>query len=149
VVKIAYNYWYGYFSVYDEYEEAYYFSNNIYNNKRKRGEEDEERETSGSQAEWQSSEYQGPGQFNQYKMWEYKGYPGTHPKFGYYDNYGYGYEYNYNGAYAHEILTSFFSQNNLSPVWMFANQTWGWQDEETGLWNGAVGQVGYSLVLLL
>jgi hypothetical protein len=147
VVKIAYNYWYSYFYVYDEYEEARYFSNNTYN-KRKRGEEDVEREMAGSNAEWQSSAYQGPGQYNQYKMWEYKGYPGAHYKFGYQDVSGLGTEYNYNGAYAHEILTSFFSQNNLSPVWI-AGGGWGWQDEETGLWNGAVGRVGYLLSLLL
>ena len=75
----------------------------------------------------------------QYGMWDYKGYPGAFD--------GYGYEYT--DVYAHVILSTFFSRNNLSPIWIYANQTWGWRDEESGLWNGAVGKVGYLLLLIL
>ena len=74
----------------------------------------------------------------QYGMWDYKGYPGAFN--------GYGEEYS--EVYAHVILSTFFSQNNLSPVWIYANGTWGWQDEESGLWNGAVGKVGYLLLFI-
>ena len=138
-MKIAFNYWAPYFNAYVESENKYYLKDN---NKRKRGDEDEERNMSmsGSKAEWQSSDYQGPDLFNQYKMWAYKGYPGVMRKFGHDDD--------YNEAYAHEILSSLFSQNNLEPVWTKPKNRWGWQDEETGLWNGAIGQVGYLLELL-
>ena len=40
-----------------------------------------------------------------------------------------------------KILESFFSSENLTPVWENANYTWGWLDEETGRWTGAVGLV--------
>ena len=41
----------------------------------------------------------------------------------------------------HDVLISFFSSQNLTPVWENANYTWGWFDEETGRWTGAVGLV--------
>ena len=40
-----------------------------------------------------------------------------------------------------KVLNSFFSSQNLTPVWENANYTWGWFDEETGRWTGAVGLV--------
>ena len=40
-----------------------------------------------------------------------------------------------------DALISFFSSQNLTPVWENANYTWGWFDEETGRWNGAVALV--------
>ena len=40
-----------------------------------------------------------------------------------------------------EVLISFFSSQNLTPVWENANYTWGWFDKETGRWTGAVGLV--------
>ena len=50
----------------------------------------------------------------------------------------------------HEVLISFFSSQNLTPVWENANYTWGWFDEETGRWTGAVALVslGSSKVYL-
>ena len=45
------------------------------------------------------------------------------------------------GAYPNEILSSFFTSHHLTPTWQDANYTWGWFDEETGLWTGAVGLV--------
>ena len=46
-----------------------------------------------------------------------------------------------NGAYANDILSSFFTSHHLTPTWQDANGTFGWFDEETGLWTGAVGLV--------
>ena len=40
-----------------------------------------------------------------------------------------------------EVLISFFSSQNLTPVWKNANFTWGWFDAETGLWTGACALV--------
>ena len=40
-----------------------------------------------------------------------------------------------------EVLISFFSSQNLTPVWENANFTWGRFDEETGRWTGAVALV--------
>ena len=40
-----------------------------------------------------------------------------------------------------KVLNSFFSSQNLTPVWENANYTWGWFDDETGRWTGAVGLV--------
>ena len=44
-------------------------------------------------------------------------------------------------AYEWERLSSFFQTYNLSPVFYDCNDTWGWLDEDTGLWNGAVAMV--------
>ena len=41
----------------------------------------------------------------------------------------------------HDVLISFFSSQNLTPVWQNANYTWGSFDEETRRWTGAVGLV--------
>ena len=40
-----------------------------------------------------------------------------------------------------EILDSFFMTNNIIPIWIYCNQTWGWYDEELGNWTGASGMV--------
>ena len=39
------------------------------------------------------------------------------------------------------ILTSFFKNYHITPTWINCNYTWGWFDEETGHWTGAVGKV--------
>ena len=43
--------------------------------------------------------------------------------------------------YPHEVLTSFFTFQNLTPIWQDNNYNWGWFNEETGLWTGAVAMV--------
>ena len=45
---------------------------------------------------------------------------------------------------SNDVLISFFSSQNLTPVWENANFTWGWFDEETGRWTGAVGLVSHG-----
>ena len=47
------------------------------------------------------------------------------------------------GEYAHqwEILSSFFANKRLTPIFTDCNFTWGWLDEDTGLWNSAVAMV--------
>ena len=45
-----------------------------------------------------------------------------------------------------EVLISFFSSQNLTPVWKNANFTWGWLDEETGRWTGACGLVSSGIL---
>ena len=47
------------------------------------------------------------------------------------------------GQYSHEysIMKSFFSKFNIKPTWINCNYTWGWFDNVTGHWTGAVGQV--------
>ena len=40
-----------------------------------------------------------------------------------------------------EILRIFFSNHNLIINWLDCNYTWGWLDDETGKWTGAVGKV--------
>ena len=47
-----------------------------------------------------------------------------------------------------EILKIFFDNNNLQPVWINTDYTWGWYDEETGSWTGGVGQVRLLLSYL-
>ena len=39
------------------------------------------------------------------------------------------------------ILKTFFSKFNIKPTWINCNFTWGWFDDVTGHWTGAVGQV--------
>ena len=41
----------------------------------------------------------------------------------------------------YEMLKTFFSKFNIKPTWINCNYTWGWFDDETGHWTGAVGQV--------
>ena len=48
-------------------------------------------------------------------------------------------------AWPNEILSSFFSSQNLTPTWQDNNYTWGWYDEETERWTGAVGMVSYMI----
>ena len=43
--------------------------------------------------------------------------------------------------YDWEILETFFLNNDIIPVWINCHYTWGWYDEESGKWTGAVGQV--------
>ena len=47
------------------------------------------------------------------------------------------------GQISHEdaIIKSFFSKFNIKPTWINCNYTWGWFDNETEHWTGAVGQV--------
>ena len=40
-----------------------------------------------------------------------------------------------------EILSSFFINYGITPLWINCNSTWGIYDEETGRWTGAVGKV--------
>ena len=44
-------------------------------------------------------------------------------------------------SYEYEILKTFFTKFNVKPTWINCNYTWGWFDDETGQWTGAVGQV--------
>ena len=41
--------------------------------------------------------------------------------------------------YDFEILEVFFENKNIN--WINCNYTWGWYDDETGRWTGAVGKV--------
>ena len=49
-------------------------------------------------------------------------------------------------AWSYEILSSFFYSQNLTPTWQDANGTWGWLDEDTGLWNGAMAMVSFMKI---
>ena len=40
-----------------------------------------------------------------------------------------------------EMQAAFFKYNNITPQWFNANNTWGWLDESTGQWSGAVGMI--------
>ena len=44
-------------------------------------------------------------------------------------------------AFDYEILNPFFENYHITPTWIDCNYTWGWFDEETGHWTGAVGKV--------
>ena len=44
-------------------------------------------------------------------------------------------------AWDWEIIKPFFDHYSLTPTWVNCNYTWGWLDEETGTWTGAVGKV--------
>ena len=46
-----------------------------------------------------------------------------------------------NIPFDYEILSSFLNIYKITPTWINCNYTWGWFDEETGRWTGAVGQV--------
>ena len=41
--------------------------------------------------------------------------------------------------YDFEILEIFFKNKNIS--WINCHYTWGWYDDETGRWTGAIGKV--------
>ena len=49
-------------------------------------------------------------------------------------------------SYDTEILSKFISNYNILVNWIDCNYTWGWFDDETGKWTGAVGQVSYSVM---
>ena len=40
-----------------------------------------------------------------------------------------------------EIISSFLENYHIKTTWIDCNGTWGWFDEETGHWTGAVGKV--------
>ena len=40
-----------------------------------------------------------------------------------------------------EIQAAFFKYNNITPHWIYCNQTWGSLDYTTGQWSGAVGLI--------
>ena len=40
-----------------------------------------------------------------------------------------------------EVLTKFFSTQNIEPNWLDCNGTYGWYDEDLGGWNGCLGKV--------
>ena len=46
----------------------------------------------------------------------------------------------------YEILKSFFQNNYINPTWIDCNYTWGWFDNETGHWTGAVGKVKKMII---
>ena len=48
--------------------------------------------------------------------------------------------------YDFEILEKFFKNKNIK--WINCNHTWGWYDDETGRWTGAVGKVIKNTFLL-
>ena len=48
--------------------------------------------------------------------------------------------------YDFEILEVFFENKNIN--WINCNYQWGWYDEETGRWTGAVGKVKMTIFLL-
>ena len=49
--------------------------------------------------------------------------------------------------YDWEILDSFFINHDIVPVWINCYSTWGWYDQESGKWTGAVGKVNiYNII---
>jgi hypothetical protein len=44
-------------------------------------------------------------------------------------------------AFSWEILSSFFANNGLTPIFYDCKKNWGRRDEDTGVWHGAVGMV--------
>ena len=50
------------------------------------------------------------------------------------------------GSYHYEILDTFFDAHQLSPIFMYNNQTWGYFDTEAGLWRGAVAMVRTDII---
>ena len=53
-----------------------------------------------------------------------------------------------NIPYDFEILEIFFKNKNVIVNWIYCNYTWGWFDDETGRWTGAVGKVKLNTFLL-
>ena len=47
-----------------------------------------------------------------------------------------------------EILEIFFKTKNVIVNWINCNYTWGWFDDETERWTGAVGKVKVNMFLL-
>ena len=50
--------------------------------------------------------------------------------------------------YDFEILEIFFKTKNVIINWINCNYTWGWFDDETERWTGAVGKVKVNMFLL-
>ena len=40
-----------------------------------------------------------------------------------------------------EVEAAFFETNNIKPIWLNANFTWGWYDNVTDQWTGATGMI--------
>ena len=55
-------------------------------------------------------------------------------------------KYRSNIPFDFEILEEFFENKNIN--WINCNYQWGWYDEETGRWTGAVGKVKMTIFLL-
>ena len=54
-------------------------------------------------------------------------------------------------AHDWELIKPFLDHYRLSPTWIDCHFTWGWFDEETGSWTGAVGKVRshiFSIVIV-
>ena len=51
------------------------------------------------------------------------------------------YESYLNIAYEWEIQAAFFENNNIEPIWLNANYTWGTLNYTTGQWSGAIGMI--------
>ena len=47
----------------------------------------------------------------------------------------------WNIALEWEIQAAFFESYNIKPLWLNANYTWGWLDNVTNQWTGAVGLI--------
>ena len=56
-----------------------------------------------------------------------------------YDEWEYGQGVDY--AAPPKLLKSLFNFYNVTQEWKDNNYTWGWLDEDTGLWNGACAAV--------
>ena len=50
--------------------------------------------------------------------------------------------------YDFEILEHFLKSYVIAINWIDCNYTWGWYDDETGRWTGAVGKVRVKIYLL-
>ena len=44
-------------------------------------------------------------------------------------------------AWEWEIQEAFFKTYNIKPIWLNGNYTWGWLDNVTNTWTGAVGMI--------
>ena len=53
-----------------------------------------------------------------------------------------------NIPYDFEILENFFQSYVIAINWIDCNYTWGWYDDETGRWTGAVGKVNMNIFLI-
>ena len=50
-------------------------------------------------------------------------------------------EYSLNVVHEWEIHRAFFETCNIKPIWLNANQSWGWFDNVTNTWTGATGMI--------
>ena len=44
-------------------------------------------------------------------------------------------------AWVWEIQALFFETNNIQPIWINCNYDWGWLNDTTGQWSGAIGMI--------